>query len=221
MLNLIVNAIQSMRDAEDGNRELHISTVNIEPEGVCVAVRDTGQGLHPESLPRLFEPFYTTKSDGMGIGLSICRSIVEAHGGQLWRPGASRGVLSFSLRSPLTEPPSVIDVARLRFSDFTASSNVRFASIVLENSAVEGSLIHSPVWVETESMMGPRQVDNAALFYEFSLERHTPATYLLRAIDRFVDCRTFGATLAPFYSSTGRPLIDPELLFREEGCFPL
>jgi signal transduction histidine kinase len=83
-LNLIVNAIQSMRDVEVGNRELHISTVSIGPEGVCVAVRDTGHGLRPESLPRLFEPFYTTKPDGMGMGLSICRSIIEAHGGRLW-----------------------------------------------------------------------------------------------------------------------------------------
>jgi signal transduction histidine kinase len=90
ILNLIVNAIQSMSGVEDGNRELHISTlsiertVGIEPDGVCVAVRDTGHGLRPESLPRLFEPFYTTKSDGMGMGLSICRSIIEGHGGRLW-----------------------------------------------------------------------------------------------------------------------------------------
>src|SRR4029077_13522796 len=66
MLNLIVNAIQSMSGVEDGNHELHIGTVSIEPDGVCVAVRDTGHGLRPESLPRLFEPFYTTKPDGMG-----------------------------------------------------------------------------------------------------------------------------------------------------------
>jgi len=84
MLNLIVNAIQSMSSVEDSDRELHISTVRIEPQGVCVAVRDTGHGLRPESLPRLFEPFYTTKPDGMGMGLSICRSIIEAHGGRLW-----------------------------------------------------------------------------------------------------------------------------------------
>ena len=84
VLNLIVNAIQSMSGVEDGNRELQISTVSIEPEGVCVAVRDSGHGLRPESLPRLFEPFYTTKPDGMGMGLSICRSIIEAHGGRLW-----------------------------------------------------------------------------------------------------------------------------------------
>jgi signal transduction histidine kinase len=84
MLNLIVNGIQSMSNVEDGNRELHISTAHIEPESVRVAVRDTGPGLRPDSLPRLFEPFYTTKPDGMGMGLSICRSIVEAHGGRLW-----------------------------------------------------------------------------------------------------------------------------------------
>ncbi len=84
MLNLIVNAIQSMSSVEDGVRQLHICTVHIEPKGVCVAVRDTGHGLPPESLPRIFEPFYTTKPDGMGMGLSICRSIVEAHGGRLW-----------------------------------------------------------------------------------------------------------------------------------------
>jgi len=94
MLNLIVNAIQSMSDIEDGNRELHISTVSIEPGGLCVAVRDTGPGLCPESLPRLFEPFYTTKPDGMGMGLSICRSIIEAHGGRLWATNCEpRGAL--------------------------------------------------------------------------------------------------------------------------------
>jgi C4-dicarboxylate-specific signal transduction histidine kinase len=94
MLNLIVNAIHSMSGVEDGNRELHISTASIEPEGVCVAVRDTGHGLRPERLPRLFEPFYTTKPDGMGMGLSICRSIIEAHGGRLWASSCEpRGAL--------------------------------------------------------------------------------------------------------------------------------
>src|SRR6202048_2115321 len=94
MLNLIVNAIQSMSGVEDGNRELHISTVSIEPEGVCVAVRDTGHGLRPETLARVFEPFYTTSPDGMGMALSICRSIIDAHGGRLWATGCEpRGAL--------------------------------------------------------------------------------------------------------------------------------
>jgi signal transduction histidine kinase len=102
MLNLILNAIQSMRDVEDGNRELHISTVSIEPEGVRVEVRDTGPGLSPENLPRLFEPFYTTKPDGMGMGLSICRSIIEAHGGRLWATRCEpRGAL-FQFAIPAT-----------------------------------------------------------------------------------------------------------------------
>jgi transposase len=70
------------------------------------------------------------------------------------------------------------------------------------------------VSVEAESMMGPRQIDQAALFYEFSLERHVPASHLLRSIDRFVDLSDVRSELAPFYSSTGRPSIDPELLVR-------
>jgi PAS domain S-box-containing protein len=100
MLNLIVNAIQSMSDAEEGKRELHISTVTIEPGCVCVGVRDTGHGLRPESLPLLFEPFYTTKPDGMGLGLSICRSIIEAHGGRLCAAGCETQGALFQFTIP-------------------------------------------------------------------------------------------------------------------------
>ena len=84
VLNLIMNAVEAMSDASKGARELLISTAEDKSNGVLVAVRDSGPGLDPESLERLFDPFYTTKPGGMGMGLSICRSIIEAHGGRLW-----------------------------------------------------------------------------------------------------------------------------------------
>ena len=84
VLNLIVNAIQAMSAVADGARDLLITTSPAEPHGVVVAVKDSGPGLAPDSLERIFNPFYSTKPDGMGMGLAICRSIVEAHGGRLW-----------------------------------------------------------------------------------------------------------------------------------------
>jgi signal transduction histidine kinase len=83
MLNLIINAIQAMSGSADGIRELRISTESTKDE-VRVAVRDTGPGLNADNLQLPFEPFYTTKPSGMGMGLSICRAIVEEHGGRLW-----------------------------------------------------------------------------------------------------------------------------------------
>ena len=84
ILNLIINAVEAMSGVGEGARELLISTGKAEPDGVLVAVRDSGPGLAPASLERLFDAFYTTKADGLGMGLSICRSIIEAHGGRLW-----------------------------------------------------------------------------------------------------------------------------------------
>ena len=73
-----------MSGSDEGSRELLISTEADGANGVRIAVRDWGPGLEPESLDRLFDAFYTTKPDGMGMGLSICRSIIEAHGGRVW-----------------------------------------------------------------------------------------------------------------------------------------
>jgi PAS domain S-box-containing protein len=103
MLNLIVNAIRAMSGIGEGARELQISIDAVPSEGgVRVGVRDTGPGLSPESLSRLFEPFYTTKPGGMGMGLSICRSIIEAHGGRLWAiPCEPQGAL-FQFTIPAT-----------------------------------------------------------------------------------------------------------------------
>jgi signal transduction histidine kinase len=68
----------------EGPRDLFIATAQAEPNGVLVAVKDSGPGVAPASLEHLFTPFYTTKPDGLGMGLSICHSIIEAHGGRLW-----------------------------------------------------------------------------------------------------------------------------------------
>jgi len=90
LLNLIVNALEAMGAANEGPRELLISTGTIESSGVLVAVQDSGPGLEAAMLERVFESFFTTKPTGLGMGLSICRSIIEAHGGRLW---ASRNQL--------------------------------------------------------------------------------------------------------------------------------
>ena len=84
ILNLIRNAIDAMSDGDDRPRQLVVRTANAELGSVLVAVQDTGLGIDPANLDRLFDAFYTTKPDGLGIGLSICRTIVEAHGGKLW-----------------------------------------------------------------------------------------------------------------------------------------
>src|SRR4029077_5804598 len=78
VLNLVLNAVEAMGSVEAGTRELLISTEQNQAKGVLVAVRDSGPGIDPENLERVFEAFYTTKTSGMGMGLSICRSIIEA-----------------------------------------------------------------------------------------------------------------------------------------------
>ena len=83
VLNLILNAVEAMGSVEAGARELLIRTEH-DDAGVLVTVRDSGPGIDPTHLKRVFEPFYTTKSGGTGMGLSICRSIIDAHGGRLW-----------------------------------------------------------------------------------------------------------------------------------------
>jgi C4-dicarboxylate-specific signal transduction histidine kinase len=83
LLNLALNASEAMASVEEGARELLISTEQ-DQAGVVVAVRDTGPGIDAANLDRVFDAFYTTKSSGTGMGLSICRSIIHAHGGKLW-----------------------------------------------------------------------------------------------------------------------------------------
>jgi PAS domain S-box-containing protein len=84
VLNLIVNAVQAMGAVAEGPRELFITAAQAEPDGVLVEVMDSGPGVAPADLEHLFTPFYTTKPSGLGMGLSICRSIIEAQGGRMW-----------------------------------------------------------------------------------------------------------------------------------------
>jgi signal transduction histidine kinase len=92
MLNLTMNAVEAMSERSDGPRQLLIRTDTDESRGIVVAVHDSGPGLKSEELLRLFTPFYTTKPQGMGMGLAICRSIIEAYGGRLWaRANLDRG----------------------------------------------------------------------------------------------------------------------------------
>jgi signal transduction histidine kinase len=93
ILNLIINAIEAMSGVSEGSRRLVIGTGKDASGSVLVTVKDSGPKLNPESFERLFDSFYTTKPGGMGMGLSICRSIVEAHGGRIWAiPNVGPGI---------------------------------------------------------------------------------------------------------------------------------
>ena len=105
LLNLIINAIEAMRDVGEDERELLIGTRN-EPDGVAVEVRDSGPGFAPAALERVFEAFYTTKPSGLGLGLSICRSIIEAHNGRLWASANLPRGASFQFTLPAIANPA-------------------------------------------------------------------------------------------------------------------
>ncbi|HXA39141.1 MAG TPA: PAS domain S-box protein [Phenylobacterium sp.] len=116
ILNLIMNAIEAMSGADDGPRELRLGA-GMDADGcIHVAVRDSGPGLDPRSARRVFDAFYTTKADGMGMGLAICRSIVEAHGGRLWVSANEPRGAAFHL----TLPPEGADAASRQPSEAPA-----------------------------------------------------------------------------------------------------
>jgi C4-dicarboxylate-specific signal transduction histidine kinase len=112
ILNLIINAIEAMSRMREGARELLICTEKSESNRVMVAVRDSGPGLDLQIADHPFEAFYTTKVQGMGIGLAICRSIIEAHGGRMWA-GANepRGAV-FQFTMPL-EPDEMVPAGNI------------------------------------------------------------------------------------------------------------
>jgi C4-dicarboxylate-specific signal transduction histidine kinase len=106
LLNLILNAVEAMGRVSDGPRQLLVSTSKDETKSVLVAVSDSGPGLEAASFEQLFEAFYTTKADGMGMGLMISHSIIQAHNGRLWATGRDGRGMTFQFTLP-TEVESV------------------------------------------------------------------------------------------------------------------
>jgi len=108
LVNLITNAIEAMASV-DGRRVLAVRSNVRDDGGVLISIADTGTGIGPQDVQRVFSPLFTTKSGGMGMGLAICRSIIEAHGGSLWVvPNAPSGsVFQFVLRADTTTPLGV------------------------------------------------------------------------------------------------------------------
>ena len=107
ILNLVMNGIEAMIAVTDRSRDLLLRSRQYESDKVLIAVQDSGIGLQPESLDHLFEAFFTTKPKGMGMGLAISRSIIEAHGGRLWAaPNDGPGVtFEFALPVEAVGPP--------------------------------------------------------------------------------------------------------------------
>ena len=101
LLNLIRNAMEAMEDASV--RQLTVGA-SAEARNVMVTVRDTGTGVIPEIEAKLFQPFVTTKPDGMGIGLSVCRTIIEGHNGRLWMEPNPGGGSVFHFTLPMVDP---------------------------------------------------------------------------------------------------------------------
>jgi C4-dicarboxylate-specific signal transduction histidine kinase len=101
ILNLLVNGLEAMTETVPARRHLEIRTVHSDDSWVEIMVRDHGPGIPSEVLSRLYEPFFTTKRDGLGMGLSICRSIAEAHGGHLQASNNPDGGATFAFRLPM------------------------------------------------------------------------------------------------------------------------
>jgi putative pyrimidine permease RutG len=100
VLNLITNAVEAMSSVRDRDRLLRVTTAAEAPDRVLLSIEDSGSGIDPKNADRLFDPFFTTKPRGMGMGLSICRSIVESHDGRLWMTPAVRRGSIFHVRLP-------------------------------------------------------------------------------------------------------------------------
>jgi signal transduction histidine kinase len=106
-MNLIRNAIDAVSSPGTASREIHVQTLASGDREAVVIVSDTGPGFDPETEARLFEPFFSTKHSGMGMGLAICRSIVETHGGSMYARRLPHGGAEFRILLPLSSGPAI------------------------------------------------------------------------------------------------------------------
>ncbi|HEY2961203.1 MAG TPA: ATP-binding protein [Pyrinomonadaceae bacterium] len=106
ILNLVINGMEAIAKHQKGPRELSVSSSNHETDAVLVAVRDTGDGLDSANLDRIFDAFFSTKQDGMGMGLAISRTIIESHGGRLWAAANSPHGAVFQFTLPIGDERS-------------------------------------------------------------------------------------------------------------------
>src|SRR5262245_58535561 len=104
LLNLVINAMDSMKDTPSEQRVLEVRTERAPESHLVVSVLDNGHGFEPSQKDRLFDSFYTTKNEGLGLGLSIARSIVKMHGGAIWAENRSGGGASFAFTLPFKSP---------------------------------------------------------------------------------------------------------------------
>jgi two-component system, LuxR family, sensor kinase FixL len=104
IINLLINGCEAMRDVPGRHGKLVVRTECAKDQGVSVSVIDHGCGISAEALPRVFESFFTTKAGGMGLGLSVCQSIIATHGGEIWAENNAEGGASFRFSLPASEP---------------------------------------------------------------------------------------------------------------------
>jgi signal transduction histidine kinase len=101
LLNILLNAFDAMRECQTNDRVVSVQARHLDSRLNVVAVSDRGPGLPNDALEKIFQPFYSTKRDGLGMGLSICRSIIQAHGGALWAENCAQGGATFYFTVPI------------------------------------------------------------------------------------------------------------------------